>query len=152
MRPQTQGIPEIFNTLPRVPPNVFKTQPDITRSGPPIIHRPEPVPVEESIEEKVVPEIELKLKDNEELAPLTLIVKLPPIYQYEVRVFKVDENVHGIDPLKLFEKKEVEDLLQSSIISPAPEFTIHPLEPNEIILDMKTVNLKCDKGTKADYI
>lgn len=131
---------------------MFKTQPDITKSGPPIIHRPEPVPAEQSREEKVVPEIELKLKDNEELAPLTCIVKLPPIYQYEVRVLKIDEKVHGIDPTKLFEEKEDEDLVQSPKVSPAVEFSIHPLEPNEIILDMKTVNLKCDKGTKADYI
>jgi hypothetical protein len=67
-------------------------------------------------------------------------------------VLKIDEKVHGIEPAKLLEEKEEEDLLQGTTTVPVAEFTIHPMESNEIILDMKTVNLKCDKGTKADYI
>jgi hypothetical protein len=104
------------------------------------------------LEEKVVPEIEVKLKENNELAPLSWVVRVPPIHHFELRVIPVTDIMQNIDPSSLLKENEEEKVDISNPVAAIIKREPFKLIPHELILDMKTVNLTCDKGTKADYL
>ena len=153
IQPQRQSPPDVFNTLPRIPPNVLQPQGDSLGLGSiPIIHRPKGMTYapEIVVAEKQVPEIEVKKKENSELEPLKCTVRLPPSYQYEIRVIPVTDVIHGSDPAALAKESSTdpEEVKSPKMVrkhtgtgnSMFNDWSFS-LFPNEVILDMKTVNL-----------
>ena len=132
------------------------------RSGIPVIHRPKSIQKQiPSIQEesKVLTEstecdeIKVELKGNEELKSLKITVNIPPIQQYELKIIKIDDSIHGSDPKKDIQKLLTEEIEENKAEFQMPkEFKSFDFLQNEIILDLKTCNLTCDKGTEADYI
>lgn len=146
-QPKTQPLPD-SSRISKIPDVLSSLRPagPIPMSQPeshllaPVLYKPaqkpsEPEPV------NTVPEVVLPLLENSELTPLKITVPLPPTYVYQLQVHRIDTKIKG----NSFGKAQATQL---------PCTPIGPFEllENEIILDIKTVNLTCDKGTKGDYI
>jgi len=144
---------ENIHGLPRAPPNIVHSQDNKLRPVQPLNNT---VSMGNDFElpalSSEVPEIEIDLKENSELGPLTVNVRLPSTNQYELKMIPVNEIMSNTDPSSYLKPSEevVEDpKTPSAIPKEKEEFTFHP---NEIILDMKSVNLTCDQGTKGEYL
>ena len=154
-------IPDIFNNKLRLPPNLLAGGiPNIDLSKTPIIHRPQggKLLIEANQEEVKIQDVEVSKCKNSELQPLKWKVRIPPTHQYEVRIVPINSSIIGCSSNKRNEDQSDEEDLKSpgfnKLISKTKDFFndwSFALIPNEIILDMKTVNLTCDKGSKGDY-
>ena len=154
-------IPDIFNSKLRLPPNLLTPGlANLDLGKIPIIHRPQGAKliIEANQEEVKVQEIEVVKRKNNELQSLKCKVRLPPTHQYEIRVVPINSSIVGWNSSKRNDDQSDDEEIKSSgfaklLLKNKDYFNEwnFVLIPNEIILDMKTVNLTCDKGSKGDY-